>query len=82
MLSPAIVVKSPHMVWPTLPTLCRQLRIAGHSEEPAQWFETEQQATGHLVGSQCPDDMLVHCQDVAQAAIEWSLLIDGSAPCR
>ena len=26
--------------------------------------------------------MLVHCQDVAQAAIEWSLLIDRPASCR
>ena len=37
--------------------------IAGHSEQPSQRFETEQQTTCHLVGSQCPDDVLVHCQD-------------------
>ena len=48
-------------------------------EEPAERFETEQQAAGHLVGSQRPDDMLIHGQDVAQAAIEWSLLIDCRA---
>src|SRR6516164_1009735 len=48
-------------------------------KEPAEWFETKQRATGHLVGAQCPDDMLVHCQDVAQAAVEWTLLIDRSA---
>src|SRR6516162_2563739 len=33
-------------------------------EKPAQRFETEQQATGHLVGSQRPDHMLIGCQDV------------------
>src|SRR6516165_10407595 len=48
-------------------------------EEPAQRFQAEQQATGHLIGSQRPDHMLIHGQDVAQAAIEWSLLIDCSA---
>ena len=82
MRNPAIVSRSPRMVWPALPTLCRQMRPAGHLEEPAQRFETEEQATCHLVGSQGPDDVLVHCQDVAQAAVEWTLLIDGSAPCR
>ena len=50
--------------------------------EPAEWFETEQQTTGHLVGSQRPDHMLIHCQDVAQAAIKGSLLIDCPAACR
>src|SRR3984893_19166885 len=51
-------------------------------EEPAQGFETEQQATGHLVGSQGPDHVLIHCQNVAQAAIEGCLLIDCRAACR
>jgi hypothetical protein len=51
-------------------------------EEPAERFETEQQPGGHLVGSQSPDDMLVHCQDVAQATVEWTLLIDRSAAYR
>ena len=39
-------------------------------EKPAERLKTEQQPTGHLVGSQCPDHMLIHRQDVAQAAIE------------
>ena len=56
--------------------------IARDSEEPAERFETEQQATGHLIGSKRPDHVLVHRQNVAQAAIEWSLLIDCSATCR
>src|SRR5438477_1348197 len=55
---------------------------ADQLEEPAKRFETEQQATRHLVGSQCPDHMLVHCQDVAQTAIERSLLIDRRTACR
>src|SRR5262245_46796938 len=52
------------------------------SQEPAERLETEQQTTGHLVGSQRPDHMLIHRQDVAQAAIERSLLIDCPAACR
>src|SRR6266478_7977381 len=48
-------------------------------KEPAERLETEQQATGHLVGSQRPDYVLIHCQNVAQAAIEWSFLIDCCA---
>jgi hypothetical protein len=55
---------------------------ADHLEDPAQRFETEQQATGHLIGSKRPDHMLIHGQDVAQAAIQWSLLIDCAAACR
>jgi hypothetical protein len=51
-------------------------------KEPAERLETERQAAGHLVGSQRPDHMLVHCQDVAQAAIEWSLLVDCATSCR
>src|SRR5262249_25681621 len=42
-------------------------------KEPAKRFEADQQAAGHLVGSRRPDHMLIHCQNVAQAAIEWSL---------
>ena len=56
--------------------------IADRLKQPAEWFETEQQTTCHLVGSQCPDDVLVHCQDIAQAAIKGPLLIDGPAACR
>src|SRR5258707_1555581 len=52
------------------------------SEEPAERFETEQQATGHLVGSWRPDHVLIHRQNVAQAAIEWPLLITRGATCR
>jgi hypothetical protein len=44
-------------------------------KEPAERFEIEQQTTGHLVGSQRSDHMLIHRQDIAQAAIEWSLLV-------
>jgi hypothetical protein len=34
-------------------------------KEPAERFEAEQQAAGHLIGSRRPDHMLIHCQDVA-----------------
>src|SRR5262249_8638639 len=53
------------------------LRVA--SEKPAQGFETQQQATGHLVGPWRPDDMLVHRQQVAQEAIERAVLINSGA---
>ncbi len=52
-------------------------RLSAHaSEQPAQGLKAEQQAPRHLVGSRGGDHVLVHCQDVAQAAIEWTLLID------
>ena len=50
--------------------------IAENLKEPAKRFETERQAARHLVGSRCGDQVLVRCQDVAQASIERSLLID------
>jgi len=49
-------------------------------EQPAERFEAEQQATSHFVGSQSPDDMLVHRQDIGQAAVERTLLIDRLPP--
>src|SRR5215472_12360161 len=36
--------------------------VADHLQEPAERFETEQQATSHLVCSQRPDHMLVRCR--------------------
>jgi hypothetical protein len=51
-------------------------------KQPPQRLKAEQQAAGHLVGSRCGDYVLVRCQDIAQAAIERSLLIDRRAACR
>ena len=52
------------------------------SKQQAQRLEAEQQPAGHLVGSHCADHVLVHRQNVSQAAIERSPLIDGCATCR
>jgi len=51
-------------------------------KNPPQGLEAEQQAACHLVGSRCGDHLLVRCQDVVQAAIARSLLIDRSTACR
>ena len=34
-------------------------------KEPAERFEAEQQATGHLIDLRPPDHMLIYCHDVA-----------------
>jgi|SRR6516162_1068940 len=45
----------------------------GSFKKAVERLETEQQPTGHLVGSQYPHHVLIHCEDVAQAAIEWDM---------
>jgi len=57
-------------------------RFHGQLKQPPQGLEAEQQAARHLVGSRCGDYVLVRRQDVAQAAIERSLLVNRSTACR
>ena len=57
-------------------------RFQRQLKQPPQGLEAEQQAARHLIGSRRGDHVLVRRQDVAQAAIERSFLVNRSTACR
>ncbi len=52
--------------------MTRQRRL----EKPSQRLHTKQQTACHFVSSRRTDHMLIHRQDITQAAVQRSLLVD------